>query len=211
VGFLSTRVKSPTKQDQSKLDRVLRYLNLTRSLPMNLRCDDGPLSISVFVDASYGVHDDMKSHSGGLITFGQGPVFVKSVKQKMNTKSSMEAEIVAVENVFPQALWLLEFCRGLGYEVGPAKLLQDNKSAIILHEKGYSSSEKSRHIAIKFFFVKDCIERGDAVVTYVSTENMIADVLTKPLQGQLFRLQRARLLGHSINDNFDKEETRTDG
>jgi hypothetical protein len=63
-----------------------------------------------------------------------------------------------------------------------------------LANKGFSTSEKTRHIAIRYFFVKDRIDAGEVVVEYLPTEQMVADVMTKPLQGTLFRRLRDELM-----------------
>jgi hypothetical protein len=94
----------------------------------------------------------------------------------------------------------MEFCEFLGYEQKPATLFQDYQSAIKIYGRGYTNSEQSRHIDIKYYFMKDLIDRGKAVVMYLPTAQMTADILTKPLQGTLFRELRAMLLGLDIND-----------
>ena len=80
----------------------------------------------------------------------------------------------------------------------PNVIYQDNKSTILLAEKGCSASSKSRHINLKFFHIKDRIAAGELRLEYLSTEQMIADILTKPLQGQLFRNLRLLLLGNNV-------------
>jgi hypothetical protein len=67
-------------------------------------------------------------------------------------------------------------------------------STIALIEKGRPASERTRHINIRYFFIKDKIQSGDLELKYLPTEEMVADILTKPLQGELFRIQRAKLL-----------------
>ena len=81
-----------------------------------------------------------------------------------------------------------------GYDVGPLKLKQDNQSGMVLMNKGFSASEKTRHIATRFFFVKDRIDKGEVVLEYLPTGEMVADIMTKPLQGELFRKMRKILL-----------------
>ena len=70
IAFLTTRTRAPTLDDQGKLDRVLRYLNSTKELGMVLECDKD-ISVLVYVDASYGVHADGKSHTGAIISQGE--------------------------------------------------------------------------------------------------------------------------------------------
>ena len=81
----------------------------------------------------------------------------------------------------PQILWSLEFLRAQGYNTKHALLYQDNRSAILLEVNGkLSSSKKSKHIKMKFFFVKNQVDRGDIVIKHLGTESMWVDVLTKP-------------------------------
>jgi len=155
---------------------------------------DDDLSVRVYADASYGVHPDAKGHTGVVISLGKGPVFVKSSKQKLVAKSSTEAELIALADCVTQAVWTRDFLIEQGYEMGPVEIFQDNKSTITLAERGHSTSDRTRHINIRYFFVHDRIAAGEVKVTYKPTLDMIADIMTKPLQGDLFRTLRARLL-----------------
>ena len=81
-----------------------------------------------------------------------------------------------------------------GYELGPAAIYQDHQSTMALIKNGKSSNERTRHIAIRFFFVADRVNSNEIKLEYMETESMLADILTKPLQGELFRKLRDRLL-----------------
>jgi hypothetical protein len=81
-----------------------------------------------------------------------------------------------------------------GYHQQPAEIDQDNKSTIILSEKGRSTSARTRHVAMRYFLAKDYIERKEIKINYKSTLEMVADYLTKPLQGSLFIKHRAALM-----------------
>jgi hypothetical protein len=193
VAFLSTRTRKPTDDDQAKLNRVLRYINSTKEMGMILQCTKD-IAILVYADASYGVHADGKSHTGVYITLGRGGVFFRSTKQKIVTKSSTESELIGLSDSLGQAIWTRDFLIGQGYKVGPAKVFQDNKSTITLAAKGRSTSDRTRHIHIRYFFVKDRVDSGEVEIEYKPTKLMLADLLTKPLQGDLFRAMRQELL-----------------
>jgi hypothetical protein len=193
VAFLTTRVQCATVQDSEKLRRVLKYLNATPELGVVLEGDKG-LQLLAYVDSSFAVHPSMKSHTGGVISLGRGPVWAKSAKQKLNTKSSTEAELVGVSDALSQVIWTRDFLLEQGYDMGPARVFQDNLSTIALAERGNSNAERTRHIAIRFFFVKDRIEAGEVAMEHLSTTMMVADLLTKPLQGEQFRRLRKFLL-----------------
>ena len=75
-----------------------------------------------------------------------------------------------------------------------AVIKQDNQSAKHMMEVGGGNSENTRHIGIRFYFVKDRIASGEVKIEWLPTEDMLADMLTKPLQGELFRTLRRLLL-----------------
>jgi Reverse transcriptase (RNA-dependent DNA polymerase) len=194
VSFLTRRTVSPDQDDLKKLHRLLKYINGTRELGLTIR-PEGGMQVHAFVDASYAVHPDFKSHTGSAITIGGGATYAKSSAQKINTKSSTESELVGASDSSGHIIWVRDFLIGQGYAMGPAILYQDNMSAMALMEKGYSSSDKTRHINVRYFFIRDLVDRGELEIKYCPTDSMLADLLTKPLQGQQFAELRDRLLG----------------
>jgi hypothetical protein len=137
------------------------------------------------------------------MSFGTGGIMCKSAKQKLNTKSSTEAELVGVSDYLPNAIWAKMFLEGQGHRVTEAWLEQDNESAIRLEKNGRASAgPKSRHIDIRFFWVKDRIASGDISVRHCPTLQMLADFFTKPLQGNLFRKFRDVILGMNHIDTL---------
>ena len=193
TSFLVSRASKATVQDWAKLERLQKYLNGTKDLGIVLEASL-PIGLTAYVDASYAVHHDCKSHTGIVLTLGKGPIFVKSVKQKLVTKSSTEAELVAVSDASTQIIWAREFLQSQGYEVGAAVIKEDNIATITLANKGVSTSERTRHIGVRYFFIKDRIDAKEIVMEHLSTRDMIADLLTKALQGELFRKLRELLL-----------------
>ena len=129
-----------------------------------------------------------------MITLGAGAIFVKSSKQKLNAKSSTEAELIGLSDALGQVIWTRHFLQAQGYDMGPATVFQDNMSTIHMVRNGAPTSERSRHVNIKFFFAKDRVDSGEIKVEYCPTEDMLADLFTKPLQGEQFRKLRALLL-----------------
>ena len=196
VSFLSTRVSKSSKQDQSKLKRLLEYINGTLHYKYILGADDLH-KLRTWVDASYAVHPDMKSHTGGVMSFGTGGFICKSTKQKLNTKSSTEAEVVGASNYLPHTLWVQMFLAEQGYVLEENHLEQDNESVMRLEKNGrMSAGQKSRHIHIRYFWIKDRTEANKIEIRHCPTLVMLADFFTKPLQGHLFRRFRDVILGH---------------
>jgi hypothetical protein len=193
VSFLTTRVQAPTKDDASKLKRALKYLNGTKNLALRL-IQDPSNTVHAYIDASYGVHSDYRSHTGMLITLGAGVVDARSIKQKLNTKSSTEAELVGLSDMCGKAIWHREFLAGQGLNPPPARIYQDNQSTMAMINNGASTSDRTRHVAIRYYWVKDRIDKKEVEVVYCPTHEMVADLLTKPLVGEAFiRLRNAML------------------
>ncbi len=99
----------------------------------------------------------------------------------------MESEIVAVDDLILQILWVCLCLKAQGFAVSDNILYQDNKSAMLLETNGRaSSSKRTRHIEIRYYYVADRVAKGDLRVVWCPTDEMIADFLTKPLQGKAF-------------------------
>jgi hypothetical protein len=105
--------------------------------------------------------------------------------------------LVGLSDSAGQVLWTRNWLLAQGYVLPPAKVYQDNQSTIALIKRGHSTSEKTRHIAIRYFFVADRVAAKEIDVEYLSTAEMLADILTKPLQGALFEKLRDALLNWS--------------
>ena len=197
IAVLCTRVKSPNEADWAKLVRLMKYLNGTKSLNLTLSADNLHC-IKWYVDASFAVHPDYKSHTGATMSYGDGYGAVQwiSRKQKLNTKSSTESELVGVDDVLVMILWTKLFLEEQGYEIEKNILYQDNKSAILLESNGKKSSGKrTRALNIGYFFLTDQVEKGNVTIEYCPTDDMVGDFHTKPLQGEKFRKFQNEILG----------------
>ena len=195
VAWLATRVRDPTSTDWDKLSRVLKYLRATPDEELIL---GGGTTLTAYIDASYGVHEDAKSHTGVVIKLGKGTIHVCSRKQKINSKSSTEAELIALSDGLTPVIWAREFLLEQGYEGREAIIYQDNKSTILLAKKGYADSERTKHINARYFWITDRIKCGEVIVEHLGTDRMLADLLTKPIQGELFRRLRGGVLAGDI-------------
>jgi hypothetical protein len=127
----------------------------------------------------------------------------KSSKQKLNTKSSTKAELVGASDYLPYPIWGEKFLEGQGHTLKTNTFYQDNQSTIRFERNGRRScGPNSRHIDIRYFFIKDRLGLKDFDVQYCPTEQILADFLTKPLQGNLFRKLRAIIMGHKHIDTL---------
>jgi hypothetical protein len=193
ITYLATRVQEPNEDDLRKLMRVVRYLAGTKELCMSLIVQE-PVTVHCYVDASYGVHQDGKSHTGMLLTIGKGAVLARSRKQKIVVKSSTEAELVAASDEAGELLHAQGFLREIGESVAIGVLHQDNTAAISLETKGKAAAARTKHVSIRHLWIKDQVKQGELLVRYTNTDDMLADLLTKPLQGEKFLELRRRIM-----------------
>ena len=120
----------------------MKYLNGTREDKLILSADDLHV-IKWYVDCAFAVHPDFKSHTGGNMTYGRGAPISMSRKQKLNTRSSTEAELVGPDGLSTMILWTRLFMQEQGYDIQKNIVLyQDNMSTILLENTGKKSSSK---------------------------------------------------------------------
>jgi hypothetical protein len=195
ISFLTSRVTKADEDDWKKLKRLLQYINSTLELKLTLSAENMNI-IKWWVDAAYGVREECKSQTGSTMSLGRGTIMSKSTKQKLTTKSSTEAELVGASDSVPQIVWTNYFIEEQGYDINETILYQDNTSAISMEVNGrLSSSKRTKHINIRYFFIQDRIKNGELAVKHCPTDQMLADYFTKPLQGAKFILFRDMILG----------------
>jgi hypothetical protein len=196
IAFLTTRVCEPDIDDWKKLGRCLCYLKGSMELDLTLETAL-PMIIRWWIDSAYGVHADCKSHTGGAMSLGKGCPLNMSRKQRINTRSSTEAELVGVNDNMTMVLWVKLFLEAQGLKVTDNIIYQDNKSTMLLEKNGrQSSGKKTRHFDIQYYFIHDHIKRGTVRVEYCPTDLMVGDFHTKPLQSSAFR--RFRVMIHFL-------------
>ena len=144
----------------------MKYIQVTIGLPLILPINKSG-NIKLYVDAAFIVHKDMRSHTGGFTTVGKWGAYVHSRKQKMNTKSSTEDELVGVYDVPNQLIWTRYFLKEQGYMIHDNIVYQDNQSAIKLEKNGRRSrSKRKRHINIRCYFITDRIMKQEVSVNF---------------------------------------------
>jgi hypothetical protein len=195
ISFLTTRVRAPDKDDWKKLVHLMRYIRGTRYMPLILSAN-GSHILKWWVDASFAVHPNMRGHSGGGLSLGRGFPTMGSYKHKLNTRSSTESEVVGADDFMPAICWTRYFLEAQGYKIEDNILYQDNKSSILLETNGKaSSSKRTKHINIRYFFITDRVKKNELSVVWCPTGNMIGDYATKPLQGAVFKKFRDLIMG----------------
>ncbi len=136
-------MKFPDEDDWGKLKQVLKYLNGTKYLRLNLSVDDLGL-LKWYMDASQNVHWDCRGHGGAMFTLGKGATSSYSRKVKLGTRSATETELVTTDMYMPEMLWSLHFIRAQGYTAECVGLYQDNISTqlLIKNVKEYARAEE---------------------------------------------------------------------
>jgi len=184
VGVLSRFSATPTASHWSAITRVLRYINATRDLSLVL---GGQPDLVGYADAAF-ADDIASSRSTGAYAFvlGNGAVSWSSKRQSVVALSTTEAEYMAAAYAAKEALWLGDYLRELGIDVGPVLLYGDNTGALALAQDAQFHA-RTRHIRLRYHFIRECVSAGEIDYRYISTTAMVADALTKPLAVDRFR------------------------
>lgn len=204
ISYLCTRVKSPTENDFQKLVRIVAYLSKSNnSVRFSRLCIGSSMVLHCYVDASFGVHPSRHSHTGCILLLGNAPLHFSSLKQKLIVKSSTEAELVSVSDMLSEILWLCRFLKALSC---PAKITlhQDNSSTICMINSGSPTNPRTRHIDVRYFFVKQHVDSGLIKVVHCPTADMLADILTKPLPTDRFHQVLSHFYSITNIDNFNR-------
>ncbi|KAI0995304.1 hypothetical protein K3495_g12878, partial [Podosphaera aphanis] len=187
LGKLSQHMSDPCERHGSALKKLMRYLNSTITQKIRYGPGGALNHIAVYSDADWaGDKADRKSTSGYVVMFYGGPISWGSKKQRSVATSSCESEYLALAMCAKQGQWIAQICRdlGVGHYIGKypncVQMFGDNQGSLAL-VKNPQLHERSKHIDICYHFIRDLAEQGKLVVTYISTKEMVADGMTKPL------------------------------
>lgn len=188
IQILATRTQSPTQHDMSCLDHLLQYINYTSAYYTRIKPSDA--NLVVYADASFCVHPDARGVSGIWIQMGLapdcGPIYVQSSKQKLIGNHSTACEIIAVDDMLYTLHQIITLKTAVNApSTQPAILQQDNESAITIMNTGRPSAKRSKYMTVRFQHIFEALTVDELITTrWCPTEDMIADLLTKPLYGQ---------------------------
>jgi hypothetical protein len=156
-------------------------------------------SLMAFCDSDYaGDRDKRVSVTGFIIYISNIPVSWRSKAQRGVTLSSSEAEYVAVSEVCAEVLFVKQVLEFLGIKVIlPIKIMVDNIGAIFL-ANNYTMSQRTRHIDIRYHFVREYIEDGTVIIKFVRSEENDADIFTKNLGTGLYNKHSSKFMEDMI-------------
>lgn len=182
VLFLTTRVEAPNNDDQKKLSKFMKYLKDTRYLYLVLG-DNKTGVLKWYVDSSFAIHNDTKSHTGINLTMGKGTIYRRSLKHKLNINCLTNAKLVRASDRINQVLQTKYFLECQGYQLNSSTIYQGNKVSILLERYGkMSSSKKTRHINDQYFFITNKIQNEDIDIKCMPSGKIITDYFAKSLQ-----------------------------
>jgi hypothetical protein len=184
VNQVAQRVENPIKSDWIKVKRIFRYLAGTLNYGL---CYQRNIQSRLYgySDASYAMNEDRKSTSGYLFIANGAAISWKSRKQPIVSTSSMEAEYIALASAAKEALWIRKLNLELKKDNIPIEVKEDNQSCIkFAHD--FIHSERTKHIDVRYYFIREKVENKELLITYCPSNEMIADTLTKALGPILF-------------------------
>jgi hypothetical protein len=198
VCILAQKVEKPRELDLSEAKRVIRYLHSTKTLKLHL-CDPTSTStLQAFSDANWAEDKiDRKSNTGLICFVFGGAVAWSSRKQDVVSISTTEAEFYALAETAKEVQWIIQLLKDFNIEqLEPVVIESDNQSCIKFVENE-KFSNRTKHIDVRYHFVKDFINMKSIELQYCPTEHNVADMLTKPLNGP--KLKYLRELGRLTN------------
>jgi transcription termination factor NusB len=185
---------------------ILKYLYSTRNKGL-FYARSAVTTITAYVDASYADDkEDLKSTQGYVVYLGDGAIAWKSTKQKTISLSTCEAEYMALGEVTKEIIWI----RSLLYELDegqtlPTKVYCDNQAAIAI-TKNPQHHERTKHIDIRYHFIRNELEMNTIDFEYIPTGRNVADIMTKALDRKLFTKHADKMIrtGWSVDSISSK-------
>ena len=183
-----------TVEHLQAIKRVLRYVAGTLDYGLHYKRASSAMHFIGYCDCDLtGIVDTSKSTSGMMFFLGGCLVYWQSIKQKVVALSSCEAEYIIAASATTQGLWLSRLLGELlGSKVDVVEVKVDSKSTLAL-AKNPVFHGRSKHIRIKYHFIRDCLEEGSIKADHIATTDQLADILTKSLGKTKFQEMRKKI------------------
>lgn len=194
ISLISRFMERPTELHLNAAKRVLRYLKGTVSFGLFYR-KGGKEELIGYTDSDYaGDQDDRKSTSGYVFMLSSGAVSWSSKKQPVVTLSTTEAEFIAAASSACQAVWLRRILQQLNLEPRKSTTIYCDNSSTIKLSKNPVMHGRSKHIDVRFHFLRELTKDEVVGLVQCSSQEQVADIMTKPLKLDVFQNLR-ELLG----------------
>lgn len=193
VGQAARFIEDHDSTHCNAIKRIIAYLCGTRNYGIQF---DGSIEgpIVGYTDSDYaGCIDSRRSTSGSVFIFHGGPVAWSSRRQSCVAQSTTEAEYIAASETCKEAIWIRRIMSDTWQELdGPITVFCDNQGAIQL-TRHPDQRQKTKHIAVKYHFIRLQQETGEISIQYIESKSQLADIFTKALPGPRFALLRDAL------------------
>jgi hypothetical protein len=161
------------------------------------------MELTGFSDADWaGDLDSRRSTTGFLFKFGDFPVCWKSKRQPTVALSTAEAEYMSLASAGQTAIWFRQLLADLGFRQDKATVIFEDNQGCIAMAKNPVSHERTKHIDIKYHFIRELVSNETIKVEYLSTEEMEADILTKSLSRDRHHMLCKRLGLVSLDESL---------
>ena len=201
VSFASTKSKNPTETDYNALLHIVSYLSNTTTLGVIYKRGTShiksKLKLTCYVDASYLIHSDSKSHTGYTMSFGdEGTFYTKSSKQKLMATSSTHAEMRALYTLVQDIIYVITLCKEINREIElPAIVFEDNAPVVQITTTLGSKMKRCKHFLMIIHYVKEQVDNNIIKILKTEAANNTADLQSKPIYGGDFTHKRKLTLG----------------
>ena len=186
MGLVSRYMEKPTELHMMAVKRILRYIKGTSGMGICYKKRTENDKIVGYSDSDYaGDLDDRRSTSGYVFVMSSGVVSWCSKKQPVVTLSTTEAEFISATVCACQAIWVLRILKHISWSQEGCEIFCDNCSTIKL-SKNPIMHERSKHIAIRYHFLRDLSKNGEVELKYCRSQEQLADIMTKPLKLEAF-------------------------
>lgn len=173
---------------QTEVKRILRYLQHTPHLGLQLSKSQ-PMNITAFSNADQaGCPDDRKSTNAYCIFSGYNLISWSSKKQATIVRSSIEIEFKSVANATAEVIWVQNLCKDLAIDLTMAPTLYCNNLGATYLSSNPIFHARTKQVEIDFHFVRNWVLNKSLTMTFISSKDQLADVLTKPLSAGIFQL-----------------------
>lgn len=200
--ILSRRISNPRRWEMYLAVWVMDYLGKTRDLPLVL--GGNSCELQVYCDASFATLEERKSVKSACVrtSDGSGIIWGTSGVIKNIVQSTWEAEVNAAADAVDMMIYLVNICEELSYAVGSKVVRIDNESAINWL-MGENISSKTKHVELRLFRLRHIVQQALFDLEYVTSEQNISDILTKPMVGKKFIKLRALVMGHTLVKDYE--------
>jgi hypothetical protein len=196
VNVLSRFMKNPNQTHWQAGKRVLRYLHGTRNTGLIFRGSvSKELEIAAYSDADWGGdHNDRRSTTGYIVTINGNVVSWVSKRQQTVALSTAEAEYMAISAVLQEVKWIKQLLKELNLPLkSPIQLFCDNQAAIAISKNDVNHA-RTKHIDIRHHYIREATKEREVELSWIETNNQLADILTKSLSGRTFIHFRNKLM-----------------